>query len=125
MMARRCVSFIAPHSAISFSVRPQPTQRPLRPLTAQTWTQGEEIGWFTGATLTRPPAENKEKARAASSPDLIFIDSAASECVAAHQLEHRTGALSLDLELVIVAGELIAERVELVEDLVLGLIEQV
>lgn len=42
MIARRCGSLRAPQAAISFSVRPQPTQSPVRPSTAQTFLHGVE-----------------------------------------------------------------------------------
>ena len=45
MIARRSGSSSLDQAAISMSVRPQPTQKPLRPSTAQTLTQGVEIGF--------------------------------------------------------------------------------
>lgn len=44
MMAFRSGSSIAPQRAISDSVRPQPMQCPVWPLTAQTLMQGVETG---------------------------------------------------------------------------------
>jgi hypothetical protein len=44
MMARRRSSSMAPHAAISPSVRPQPTQSPLLPSTMHTLMQGVEMG---------------------------------------------------------------------------------
>jgi hypothetical protein len=55
MIRRRSVSDSAPHDAISFSVRPQPMQSPVAPSTAQTLTQGEEIGAVT-FLFTRKPS---------------------------------------------------------------------
>lgn len=43
MIVLRSVSSIAPHRAISCSVRPQPMQWPVWPLTAQTLMHGVEI----------------------------------------------------------------------------------
>lgn len=45
MIARRSASLSEPQAAISFSVRPQPTQSPLWPLTAQVLMHGLEMGW--------------------------------------------------------------------------------
>ncbi len=42
MMALRCASSMPPQPAISASVRPQPMQSPLAPLTAQSLMQGVE-----------------------------------------------------------------------------------
>lgn len=44
MIARRSASLSEPQAAISLSVRPQPMQSPLWPLTAQTLMQGLETG---------------------------------------------------------------------------------
>lgn len=53
MIACRSASLRPPQAAISASVRPQPTQRPVWPLTAQTWMHGLEVATDMGPDLSR------------------------------------------------------------------------
>jgi hypothetical protein len=50
MIRSRSASVSDPQAAISFSVRPQPTHRPVAPLTAQTPMHGVETGAFIAET---------------------------------------------------------------------------
>lgn len=52
MIALRSTSSIAPQRAISWSVRPQPMQMPVWPLTAQTLMHGVETGGFDIAAVS-------------------------------------------------------------------------
>jgi hypothetical protein len=71
MIALRSASVRLPQAAISASVRPQPMQRPVCPLTAQTLMQGLEIG--AGVIVPRAkPLDLVEQL--ASEPSVSFFD---------------------------------------------------
>lgn len=63
MIARRSASLIAPQPAISASVRPQPMQSPVMPLTAQVLMHGleTEAGASSGTQCrARPPVSSAQ-----------------------------------------------------------------
>src|SRR3546814_738414 len=73
----------------------------------------------------KTPGMEKESRLAPAPRYLMHRAAPRSERPAHHQLVARAGFLGFQLELVMVASQLVVDRVELVEDLVLGRIEQV